>query len=123
METIKRDLDAIIEYLEGLDDDSLIEIHNEYCSQYDMDNYIWSNDEHFFTEMFDGRIDEAVRAVCYGEYHYTDNYVWFNGYANLESGNYTNNMPIDINEIADDILENEGNYYDIELEDEEDEDE
>jgi len=117
METIKRDLDAIIEYLEGLDDDDLVSVHNEYCGENNMDDYIYFNDEHFFSEYYPDS-NEAVRAVCYGEYNYTDEYVMLDGYANLKSFNHPREF-IDMPEIANDILENEGNYYDIELEDEE----
>ena len=118
MEYIKRDLDAIIEYLNELSLDDLRDIHNEYCSHYDMDDYIYCNDEHFFSEMFQDDVDGAVRAALYGEYNYTDDYVKCDGYANLQSFDDPTEY-IDISEIANDILENEGNYYDIELEDEE----
>lgn len=43
------------------------------------------NDEDFFNTYFENRVDEAVRAVCYGDYNYTDEYVRFNAYGNLES--------------------------------------
>ena len=120
MEYIKRNLDAIIEYLDGLDDESLVDIHNQYCNENNTDDTIYYNDEDFFNTMF-SNVDEAVRAVCYGEYNYTDKYVTFNGYANLVSFNYPDDH-IDVSEIAQDILDNEQNYYNIELEDDEDDD-
>ena len=43
------------------------------------------NNEYFFKEMFGDKVDEAVRAVCYGDYNYMDDYVRFNGYGNLDS--------------------------------------
>ena len=46
------------------------------------------NDEEFFNTFFEGRVNEAVRAVCYGYYSYTDDLVKFNGYGNLESISY-----------------------------------
>jgi hypothetical protein len=44
-----------------------------------------SNDDEFFSCYFGGNVLEAVRAVCYGEYNYTDEYVKINAYGNLES--------------------------------------
>lgn len=49
--------------------------------------YYYDNDEDFFRTFFNNNIDEAVRAVCYGDYRYMDAYVQFNGYGNLESKN------------------------------------
>lgn len=115
--TILRTKEAIVEYLEGLDDSELVSIWNEHCqSSGSADDEVWSNDEEFFNTFFDGKVIEAVRAVCFGEYQYSHDWVIFNGYANLESSDNPSDF-IDISEIADDILENEQNFYDIELED------
>lgn len=115
--SILRTREAIIEYLEGLDDSELVSIWNEHCQSInDIDNEIYLNDEEFFNTFFDGRIIEAVRAVSYGEYSYNHEWVIFNGYANLESSDDPTEW-VNLSEIADDILENEQNFYDIELED------
>ena len=47
--------------------------------------YYYNNDDDFFRTFFENKIDEAVRAVCYGNYRYMDAYVQFNGYGNLDS--------------------------------------
>ena len=39
------------------------------------DLYYYENDEYFFEMMFENKVDEAVRAVCYGDYNYMDEYV------------------------------------------------
>ncbi len=120
---IKNNLEAIKDYIDNLDDDEQIRLHNEFCQSHgNGDDEIYDNDDDFFNTFFDNRTIEAVRAVCYGEYNYTDSYVKFNGYANLVSFNNPENE-IDITEIAEDILDNPGNYYDIELEEEEEEEE
>lgn len=56
---------------------------NSYDGSLDHLEY-YENDEHFFDMMFQNPMD-AVRAVCYGEYNYTDDYVQRNAYGNLES--------------------------------------
>ena len=47
----------------------------------------WDNDEEFFNTFFYNNPAEAVRASYYGNYNYCDDFVRFNGYANLESFN------------------------------------
>jgi|GEM_PF-605812 len=81
------DFDKIIAYGEIKEqfDNSPIGMHNRYCSEANcMDDYIYDNDEDFFEEYFSTK-DEAVRAVMYGDYNYSDDHVQFNGYGNLES--------------------------------------
>ncbi|MGV3094464.1 hypothetical protein [Streptococcus pluranimalium] len=43
------------------------------------------NDEEFFKVYFRDDPLKAVQAVCFGEYTYSDEYVRFDGYGNLES--------------------------------------
>lgn len=57
---------------------------NSCCGRLD-DLYWYDNDEEFFNMFFDGKLDELVRAICYGEYNYMDDYVHFNAYGNLDS--------------------------------------
>ena len=47
----------------------------------------YENDEEFFEMFFHNNPMEAVRASFYGHYNYSDDYVRFNGYGNLESFN------------------------------------
>lgn len=118
METIKNNIEAVIEYLNGLDNSEQIRAWNQMCQNDQRgDDEIYSNDEEFFNMFFDGKVIEAVRAVSYGEYNFQDDWVMFNGYANLESFN-SPDAHIDLTEIANDILENPSDY-DIELEDDE----
>lgn len=120
---IENNFDSVMEYIDSLDDNDLVSLHNEYCQSIgDSDGEIYYNDEDFFNTFFPDNVLEAVRAVCFGDYRYSDEYVVFNGYANLESSQYPDNW-IDKQAIVNDILENEGNYYDIELEEPEEEEE
>ena len=47
----------------------------------------YENDEDFFNTFFYNNPTEAVRSAYYGDYHYCDKYVHFDGYENLESFN------------------------------------
>lgn len=77
-------------------------VHSEFVrgtNRYDDD--IFFNDEEFFEENF-GKTMDAVRAVSYGKYKYTDEYIWFDGYGNLETGTYENELPLsDEDEMAE----------------------
>ena len=114
--TINNNLESVLEYLTDLSDSDKVAIHNEYCQSMNYcDNEIYTNDEDFFNTFFDGKVIDAVRAATYGDFNYSHEYVIFNGYGNLESFNYVDDR-IDLKEIAADILEHPENYYDIELE-------
>lgn len=84
-----------------------IEIHNIYSRENNCDNEIFYNDEDFFGMFFEGKPMEAVRSICFGKYNYNDNYVWFNGYGNLVSSDYEDEMPLaDEEEMAEWFIEN-----------------
>lgn len=77
--------DSIISILLSFELPTLIAWWNDFCAEVrGYEDRIYENDEDFFEENF-SNADSAVRAVCYGEYHYTDEYVVFNAYGNLES--------------------------------------
>lgn len=82
------------------------------------DLYYYENDEYFFEMMFGNKVDEAIRAVCYGNYEYMDDYVHFNAYGNLDSCNQLE-YDKEIEEYAEEIIEayidNIENMYDSDL--------
>lgn len=86
--------------------DVVRELHSWDGSLEDLNYY--QNDEYFFKEMF-SETDEAVRAVCYGDYNYMDDYVKFNAYGNLDSCSeleYEEDLKNNIDEIIDTLEEN-----------------
>jgi hypothetical protein len=116
-ETIQNNLEAIVDYLNSLNNNELIDIHNQYCQTNNcFDDEIFSNDEEFFNTFFHNAADKAVRATFYGDYSYGHDFVQFNGYGNLESFDDASDF-ISIIDIANSILENPDDYY-IELNDE-----
>lgn len=94
----------------------LDEVKNEEIDVYEYDNWlyeseygggdyvIYDNDEDFFNTYFSTPL-EAVRASFYGDYNYNDNYVRFNGYGNLDSSNY-----------ADDLMDLKEEYWEAYIE-------
>ena len=94
-------------------------LHNLNCElNNDMESQIFVNDEEFFEMFFSGRQSELIRACEYGNHNFRDNFVQFNGYANLDSFDNVSNE-VDIQEIANNILENE-RHFDIDLIEDED---
>lgn len=89
-----------------------LRIINNECSFYNgSTDEIHYNDEEFFELFFLNDVMEAVRSVCYGDYRYTDNYVMFNGYSNLESFNlYDMENYLDLDNMAFQIA-NENDIY------------
>lgn len=122
---------AIIEEINGFDSEQMIELNNTYCDENNYpDDQIYDNGEEFFENNFGGNMMEAVRAVSYGDYNYTHNYVKFNGYGNLETMEYVGEDDLceSIDTIAEHVADNFSDYdhlFDLDeddFEEEEDED-
>lgn len=95
-------LDSIKQaFIENEDLRSIVMDINSYDGYFD-DIQWWDNDEDFFETFFGTAIMDAVRAVCYGEYNYTDEYVKINAYGNLETTNYIQD---ELEGYVDDIVE------------------
>ena len=115
---IKNNIKAVKEYLAGLSNSDLVNTWNENAREHDSDNEIYNNDEDFFQTFFDGKLMEAIRSISYGDYNYSHEYVKFDGYANLQSFNDPSTH-IDLTELAESIMDHPIDFYDIELEEEE----
>ena len=81
---------AIMDYIENADNFdmvfNLVNVLNSYDGSFSEIEYFY-NDEEFFNIFFGINTMEAVRAVCFGDYRYADEFVKFNGYGNLVSVN------------------------------------
>ena len=120
---------AIIEEINCFDNDQMVQLNNEYCDQQNYpDDQIYSNDANFFADVYGGDVMEAVRAVSYGDYNYSHDYVKLNGYGNLESMNVIDEDDLceSIDTIAEEVADNFHNYdhlFDLDPDDFEDEEE
>ena len=70
----------------------------------------YENDEEFFNTYFYNNPTEAVRSAYYGDYHYCDKYVSFNGYGNLVSFN-DYDLEKEYKEYIDDITKSLIEHY------------
>lgn len=68
----------------------------------------YENDDDFFNTYFSDNVIEAVRAVSFGDYNYSDDYVRLDAYGNLESASeyeYYSELENYADEIAERYLE------------------
>lgn len=116
-------LEAIKDYLENTNRRDLVNIHNEYCREqrYSYDE-IYSNDEEFFNTYFENKVLDAVRAISFGDYKYSHEYIKFNGLGNLETFNDPSGH-VDIDAIAEAMFNGDFTPYDVELIEPEEEEE
>lgn len=67
--------------------------------------YVQEFNDDFFDTYFEGQPMEAARATHFGEVHWSDDYIRFNGYGNLEIlSDYAYDK--EIKESTDEIIEN-----------------
>lgn len=91
---------------------SIVSDINSYDGSFD-DVQWWENDEDFFNTYYADDIMGAVRAVCYGEYNFTDEYVKINAYGNLETTNYIQDeLEGYVDEIVDHLVEDWDEFKD-----------
>ena len=70
-----------------------VDLYNEWlCENNYSDEEIFFNDEDFFNTFFNNSPMEAARAAFYGNWNYCHGYVKFNGYGNLQSSNYPDEL-------------------------------
>lgn len=99
----------------------LKDVVNELNSWNNCLDYIdyFANDE-FLWELFGNNVENAVKAVCFGNYNYYDDYARFDGYGNLQSCNefeLNKELCDNIEEIIDNLIEykNDINIDDLKL--------
>ena len=97
----------LVEYIDSMNDDDLIELHNSYCEAagYE-DDRIYSTYE--LDEILEGRTPtDILSRGFYGDFRPQHDFFWFNGYGNLKSADHIADMPIFAIDIANYILSNE----------------
>jgi len=106
------DWDKIFKYIEidfeNLSDSEKICLWNEYCSENNFDDTIHTFDDDFFETFFSGANPmETFRLGCFSRISWSDEYIKFNGYGNLESMNeYEAVNSIDEAVLIDWLIEN-----------------
>jgi len=84
------EMETLFKYLaldwENKTDSEKLDEWNEYCSEDgNPDDQIFDFGDDFFDTFFNNKPMEAARAATFGSINWSDNYIRFNGYGNLES--------------------------------------
>lgn len=91
--------------------------YNGFLGEYNYtDDEIFENDEEFFNMFFETNPQEAVRASYFGEYNFIDEYVKFDGYGNLQSSDYLDELMYMKDEYIEYWIENNIDFDDAEVE-------
>lgn len=98
----------IIDQINEMTSSELVALNNTYADAINSDSQIYSNDEEFFELFYHQSPMEVARAVCFGDYNYSHDWVEFDGYGNLKSYYTitTDDLCERIDVIADYIIEN-----------------
>lgn len=72
------DIEILVEALESCDEEKLIELWNEYCDVNHYEEKIFTNDEEFINNTFNGDVIKALKATA-DSYSYEDDYAWVDG--------------------------------------------
>ena len=114
--------EKLIEYINGMNTDEKIALHNAYCDAANcMDDCIYSTDD--LKEVLDG-VDkwELVDMIRFGNFDFMKDFWGINGYGNIDSYNEWE-LPIYASDIADYILLREDSLGNDEIQEILDEDE
>jgi rubrerythrin len=115
--------ETFVEKFNELSTSEKVAIFNNYCLEYgDSNNMLNSFDEEFFELAFSNPM-EAARATFFGDIqNWSDEYIRFDGYGNLESVN-AYDVDEEIEGYLGEIFEHEKTWEDYIEEDEEDDEE
>ena len=102
-------LTEITEILDSTDDSTVIELWNDYQDAISGEQRVYEFDDQFFEDYFSNPYD-AARATYFGSIeNWTNPYITFNGYGNLESLSNPIDM-ISLYDLANYINDNQDNF-------------
>jgi hypothetical protein len=114
MENKIRMIEDLICTFEGSD---LVTINNAFCQNANyFDNEYYEFDDEFFEIFFNGKPMDLASSIFFGNIqNWGDEWLYFNGYGNIESTNTPTYCESTYN-IAEHIFENSSKYYGLNAE-------
>lgn len=99
--------EKLVDYINSMNEDEMVELHNNYCDACGCaDSHIYSMEE--LDEALEGRTPtDILQLAFYGRFNPNNVFFWFDGYANLGSASWADELPIFASDIANYILSNE----------------
>lgn len=102
----------IVDYLNSLADHELVATHNEYCTATnDFDSLVYSMDD-FDEIMGNSNPLWIVSRAFYGSFNPNNMWFWFDGYGNLTSSDFIDELPIYNADIANYCVEHNNDLED-----------
>jgi hypothetical protein len=102
-------LEQITETLNDLSENELVTLWNGYQSEISGEAAVYEFNDQFFEDFFTDP-QEAARATYFGKIDsWSDKYIMFNGYGNLESSSYLDDM-ISVYDLANHIEANQDEF-------------
>lgn len=111
---IERLVEEITEALHTMYSGGLVRINNAHAEIYG-GRKIFKNDEYFLTDHYSNNAPELARAICFGQYKTTDNWVIIDNSGNLQSWNdvYPENLDAPLFAISSFVALNFSEFYDL----------
>ena len=105
---------CIVEYINNLEESDKIELWNEYQNDICGDSQIYDFDEYTLKDLLMGKDPiEIIRMTFFGKINnWLDQYIWLNGYGNLESAWNIDNTPFYADDMAEWFDENKKSEVD-----------
>ena len=105
---------CIVEYINNLEDSDKVALWNEYQDDICGDSQIYDFDEYTLKDLLMGKDPiEIVRMTFFGKINnWLDQYIWLNGYGNLESAWNIDNTPFYADDMAEWFDENKKSEVD-----------
>lgn len=109
--------EKIITVLEALDDDSTVDMWNQYCSEvnYD-DDVIYSLDEWTINDIFYMKKPWDILRCLDGAFNVNDDWFYYNGYGKVVSTDNISDQ-VDLDDLADYIIDEENDLGNFDIKD------
>lgn len=109
--------EKVINVLEALDDDSTVDMWNQYCSEvnYD-DDVIYSLDEWTINDMCYMKKPWDILRCLDGAFNINDDWFYYNGYGNIVSTDDIFDM-VELGDLADYIIDEENDLGNSDIKD------
>ena len=108
--------EELIDFIKDMNSNEILQLNNLFCELANYpDDYIYNFDEGFLEEIFTGSKDDLARAIFYGDFNYSHEFIFFNGYGNLETKSHLDYkcLPDYLDNIAQYILDNYSDFEEL----------
>lgn len=106
---------SVAEYIKSAEMEDVVNLWNQFIDETERyDDQVYENSDDMLDEVFSS-IHEFARSSRYGDYNFNDAWFAFNGYGNVVSFRYLDddNCPIDVDALADYLIENGDSDFEI----------